>query len=167
GTSGRYQFLSGVAASHPCPTGAGLRDLVDAAARQPAPVVMVVAPPGSCDPVIAAAARSPGGTAVVTGDVGSLLVHVAVAAHLQGGIRSLVVDPAGTALSPGQAPGGVPSYLVPLVARLSSGTGASARYATGDAAHTQMVGAGAQVTAGWSVIVEQSAASFDVGPVAR
>jgi K+-sensing histidine kinase KdpD len=128
---------------------------------------MVLASPGSCDPVIGAAARSQGGTAVVTGDVGSLLAQVAVASRLQGGTRTFVIDPAGTLLSPGRAAVSVPAYLGPFSQRVSSGTGASARYTIGDARHTQVVGAGAPATAGWSVILEQDAASFDVAPVAR
>src|SRR5207237_7387845 len=91
GLSGRYAHLAGTAQSHPCQAGAGLRDLVDAAHRASAPVVLVVDPPGGCDPVIGAAAPVAGGTVVATNDINSLLAQVAVASHFESGIRTLVV----------------------------------------------------------------------------
>ena len=69
GLSGRYLHLSGTAQSRPCPTGAGLRELVDAAKQRSAPAALVLDPPGSCDAVIGAAAPVAGGVAVVTREI--------------------------------------------------------------------------------------------------
>ena len=163
-TGGSGAF-SGTVQSHPCPTGAGLRDLVDAATQAAGPVALVLSPPGDCGEalVIGAAAPSAGGTAVVTGDVNAFLAQAAVASHLKTDIRTFIVDPAGTRLSPEtRVVDPVPPYLASFVAPLSSGTGRSARSVT-DVGRTKVVDAGAPVGGGWSVVVEQDANVFDVG----
>jgi signal transduction histidine kinase len=165
GLSGRYLHLSGTAQSHPCSTGAGLRDLVDAAHRASAPVALVVNPPGACDAVIGAAAPTAGGVAVVTSDIGPLLAHVAVASHFESGIRTIVIDPAGATVSPDSAVRVVPPYLVPFASHVAKGAPGSTRQATSDRQRPTVVDAGAPVGGGWAVVVEQNAANFDVGRV--
>lgn len=165
GTSGHYLGLSAAAQAHPCPTGAGLRDLVDAAGRTPDAVALVLDAPGSCDAVVGVAKAVAGGTVVVTGEIGSLMAGTSVASYLQqqGGVRTFVVDPAGTVLSPVQAPAVAPPYLSAFAARLSSSNTGSSEppRATGERA-AKVIDAGAPVAGGWSVIVEQDAISTDV-----
>jgi signal transduction histidine kinase len=181
GVSGRYRSLSGAAAGLACPTGSSLRDLVDAANR-PSPVfVMVVAAPGSCDePIIGAAAPVSGGTVVVTSPVDAFLGSVAFAKQLPSGAHMLVVDPAGTSLSwqrnsdKPPAPEFIPAVdraspaLAPFLTGVRAGASTFGRHTSdGGTQRTEVVDAGAPVGGGWSVIVEQDAAGFDVGQVIR
>ena len=167
GLSGRYLRLSGIAQSRPCSTGAGLRELVDAARRASAPVVLVVNPPGSCDAVIGAAAPTAGGVAVLTSDIAPFLTQVAVASHFESGIRTLVIDPAGAAVSPDSAVSAVPRYLVPFATQVAKGAPGSIRQPTDDERRPTVVDAGAPVDGGWAVVVEQNAANFDIGKVVK
>jgi signal transduction histidine kinase len=161
GLSGRYVSLSGMAQTHPCPAGSGLRDLVDAAAKSASPVVMMVNPPGTCEPLIGAAAAGPGGTTVVTTDVDAFLAQAAVAAHFQTGRQAFIVDPAGTTVTPGADPRPIPTHLGPFVAQVSSGPPIAARNTVVDANRTVVVDAGAAIDGGWAVVVEQDAADLD------
>jgi signal transduction histidine kinase len=162
--SPRFQNLIGIVPSRPCPADPGLADVVAAATRSPAPVVREFDAPGSCIPVVGAVARASERTAVASADVSSLMASIAPAAHLQTGIRTLVVDPAGTVLVPGQPPSTIPPYLAPFLRRVSGRPAATGRYAIGGARDSEVVGAYAPVVGGWSVVIEQDAATFDVGP---
>jgi signal transduction histidine kinase len=171
GTSGHYLNLSGPAQTggNPCGTAAGLRELVDAAGRTAEPVALVINPPGSCDPMIGVARTVSTGTFVITGELAPLLARAAFASSLEQerDIRTIVVDPGGTVVSPvlPSTAAAAPPYLSRFAARVSSSNAAtSGRSTTNGDRPTKVVDAGAPIDSGWSVIVEQDASSFDVKP---
>ena len=165
GLSGRYVHLSGAAQSHPCPLGAGLREVVDAAEQQSGSVAFVMNPPGFCEPVIAAAAPAAGGVAVVTKDLGPFLKVVPGTSRLGSGIHALVIEPAGTVLSPDGPLTTVQPYLRPFAAQAAAGKSVALRQTTGDPGRPKVVDAGAPIAGGWAVVVEQDAAAFGVATI--
>ncbi|MBV9041888.1 MAG: HAMP domain-containing histidine kinase [Acidimicrobiia bacterium] len=167
GVSGRYQALSGNAQSHPCATGSGLRDLVDAATHSAARAVLVIDPPGSCDPLLGVATPTAGGTVVVTTDIDALVAQVPAASSLGPDISTYVVDPGGTALTPGPAAVPAPPHLVPFAARVAGGQPATARLTAPEPRSHEVVDAGAPIGNGWSIVLQQDAAGFDVGQVVK
>jgi len=167
GLSGRYQHLSGTVQSHPCGAGAGLQELVNAVKQRSGPAALVVESVGFCDPVIGAAAPAAGGVVVVTSGADAFLAQVAVASHFESGIRTLVIDPGGTVVSPDAAVSTVPSYLLPFAARAAAGPALGDRERTGDPQRPSVVDAGAPVDGGWAVVVEQDSRNFDVGEVVK
>jgi signal transduction histidine kinase len=170
GVSGRYQALAGNTQSHPCATGAGLRDLVDAATRAAGRAVLVVDPPGSCDPVLGVATLTAAGTVVATTDIAALPAQAPVASNLGSDIRAFFVDPGGTALTPGPAgPAAIaaPAHLVPFAAQVAAGPAMTARLTAPEPRSHQVVDAGAGIGNGWSIVLQQDAAGFDVGQVVK
>ena len=167
GVSGRYQALAGNVQSHPCATGSGLRELVDAATRASGRALLVVDPPGSCDPVIGVATPTTGGTLVSTTDIDALMAQAPVASSLGSDISAFIVDPAGTALTPGPVAIAAPAHLPPFAARVAGGQPTTARLTAAEPRSHEVVDAGAPMGNGWSVILEQDAAGFDVGQVVK
>ncbi|MBV8305586.1 MAG: HAMP domain-containing histidine kinase [Acidimicrobiia bacterium] len=147
-----------------------LQDVVDTSRSEPDSMgSLVIDPPGSCSPVIALAISQNGTTVVVTHDLAELPASSAITSKLPAGVRLLFADRHGTALIPAvpRAQGG-PTYVVDVAPQRlgvppASGTSfIKARDADG----TEVVDATAPAALGWSAVLEQDAASFDVGHAA-
>src|SRR5581483_12121119 len=97
--------------------------------------------------------------------LGPLLAQTALASRLASvskktsGVNTFVLDPAGTVLD--QPPFPAPAYLVAFTSRLASEKKATSARTTNEA-HTKVVDAGAPISGGWGVVLEQDATSFDL-----
>ncbi|MBV8561425.1 MAG: HAMP domain-containing histidine kinase [Acidimicrobiia bacterium] len=163
--------LTGPAAAHPCSDGRPvLQDVVDTSRSEPDSMgSLVIDPPGSCSPVIAFATSQNGTTVVVTHDLAELPASSGITSKLPAGVGLLFADRHGTALIPAvpRAQGG-PTYVVdvtPQHLRALPASGTSF-VTTHDADGTKVVEATAPADYGWSAVLEQDAASFDVGHAA-
>lgn len=156
-----YGGLSGEVGRLPACAQAGrLADLVVATTAAQYPVAAAVVPPGPCDvngrlvdPVIGAGARAAsGGVAIVTADASAFLAQVSLARQFPADIRTLVIDPNGTALSPDGSSQRARPSLTTFVRTIPAG---KTRVAELSRPSVVDVGAALPSVRGWSVVIEQ------------
>jgi signal transduction histidine kinase len=159
-------------------TDPGLDRLIAAARSGSDPVISPIFDvPGDCRPVVAVALRS--GTAVVVtlGDVSELTKRLAAGSLITAketslsGSRDDALPPGGTrillvtenvAFDPQQGVVTVPPRVSGFIARAPAGGSSLGRYAIGEGDDAQVLAALVPVTGGWSVVLEQDAAIFDI-----
>jgi signal transduction histidine kinase len=103
--------------------------------------------------------------AVVTKDLGPFLKVVPGTSKLGSGIHALVIEPAGTVLSPDEPLTAVQPYLRPFAVQAAAGKSVALRQTTGDPKRPTVIDAGAPIAGGWAVVVEQDAAAFGVATI--
>lgn len=138
-----------------------LDTLVELASREGGPFVSALGhAPGACGRLtVLAAARAAGNVLLVEGDLRDVQARLAAANAFEDGTRAFFVDPAGRAVLPDGPPGPSPDRIRPAI-----GSTEPIRYAVGEA---EVVAAGHGTGHGWTLVVEQDAAIFDVERLAR
>jgi signal transduction histidine kinase len=149
-----------------------LDELVSAARSATAPVVsQIFDVPGACGPAVGVAVSSGSAVSVVLGDIDEASSRLAAGGLIAdalgdgtsaagGGTRIMLVT-GDSALEPQHGVVAVPPRVSAFVAH-ADGDARRGRYPTGDAGEAEVLAALAPVTPGWSVVLEQDAAIFDI-----